>query len=471
MKFTDAFIRGRQTEKRLEDVTEGDGFGVRFYATGGKVFFFKYTFDGKRRFLNLGSYDPEFKTVGENGKEVKSLAYHRQKFTEAKNKLNKGIDPLQEKDATDIERKIIPFMTDHCSEYIERHAKKNKKSWENDEYLINKELLPSWGKRKISDITSRDIVLLLDKVVDRGAPVSANRIYALISKIFSFAIDRRSLEENPCKDVKRPTTEKPKTRRLSDDEIKTFWAALDGKNIQIREQTRNVYRLMFLTAQRPGEVIGMHESEIDGHWWTLPPSRTKNGKYHRVYLTDTVLGILGDYKGRGYIFPAGRGATGHATENSLSFALRRNIKGQSVGKDKIKRRKGEDYKRGAYKTEKPLSENPNRIGVETFSPHDIRRTIATMMASCKVPFESRERVLNHSLSKMDDTYNLHDFDEEKKEAMEEIELKINCILSGSEYRNKKQREDDQKAAVSKQAAESKQNNVVDFQAARLRKAA
>ena len=71
-------------------------------------------------------------------------------------------------------------------------------------------------------------------------------------------------------------------------------------------------KLILVTAQRPGEVIGMHSSEIDGRWWTIPAERAKNGKTHRVYLTDTAVDLIGplkvadektgDEKPKGFIF-------------------------------------------------------------------------------------------------------------------------------------------------------------------------
>lgn len=430
-KFTDAKIRNLTTEKESHCFLEGDGFGIRVYKTGGKVFFYQYVFDGKRRCLNLGKYDSNFETIGQDGKTIKSLAYHRNKYAEARNEVAKGNDPLGAKETAKTERKRMPLVKDFCTdEYLVKYAKKKKKSWQFDEKIIDKEIIPAWGKRKMSDIRDRDIKVFLDAIVERGAPAYANRIRSLVHMIFSFAVDEYVIKDNPCAKVKKPAEEKARTRYLSEVEIKAFWAALDGEEVKIGQQTRDALQIILLTAQRPGEVVGMHEKEIAGHWWTLPPERTKNKKEHRVYLSDTALEIIGDCKGRGYIFPAGRGADGHMTENALSFALRRNIKGQGITKDKVNRRKGENYKRGPYKTEAPASDN--KIGVEMFSPHDLRRTAATLMAAIKVPFESRERVLNHSLSKLDGTYNQHDFDDEKQMAMESLERKIVSITAGIE---------------------------------------
>jgi len=430
MKFTDPYVRNLKTDKRMEDITEGDGFGVRVYGTGGRVFFFLYKFDGKRRFLNLGHYDPEFETTGPDGKKIGSLAYHRQKYIEAKNKLAKGVDPLGEKEQAKTERKQTPTVADFIAkEYIEKSAKKKLKRWEDVERALRVEVIPRWGRRKLSDITRRDIILLRDEIAVR-APIMANRVLAYVSGMFTYAIDQEAIKASPYANIKRAVKESSRERALAIEEVKQLWRALDGDGVLMSSETRNILKLILLTAQRPGEVAGMHTKELDGHWWTIPGSRTKNGKTHRVYLTDTALSLIGDTN-RGAIFATDRGVKESITVNALSFAIRRNIEGKSVRTDKVKRRKGEGYKRGPYNS-KPLPEKPNRIGIEIFCPQDLRRSAATLMAAEKVPYETRERVLNHTMGKLDDTYNLHDYDDEKQMAMETLERKICSILTGVE---------------------------------------
>ena len=88
-------------------------------------------------------------------------------------------------------------------------------------------------------------------------------------------------------------------------------------------------------------------------------------------------------------------------------------------------------KRGPYK--KKVVDTPaekNRIGIEPFTPHDLRRTATTLMAKAKVLREYRERVLNHTLEKLDATYNQHDYDEIKQTALETLERKIQSIITG-----------------------------------------
>ena len=184
-------------------------------------------------------------------------------------------------------------------------------------------------------------------------------------------------------------------------------------------------KLILVTGQRPGEVSGMHAKEINGSWWTIPKERTKTGNTHRVYLTELAFNLIGDLKDRTFIFPSptnigkrlasaseGDNQDKPIGEKSMACALRRNIKGQTYRRTVTKR------------TNKALPENPNRLGVDHFTPHDLRRTATTLMASCGVLHEHRERVSSHSLGKMDKVYNQHDYDAEKERALEALSGKI-----------------------------------------------
>lgn len=418
--FTDTMIRKLKPEEKKYIRGEGNGFSIRVMPSGVKTWLYVYSIDGKRREMNLGPY-PDI-----------SLSVARDKFDAAKKLVVKGIDPLAIAESQKEERRKAPTVTDLCDEYLKKHAKKNKKSWEQDEAYINREIIPVWGKRKAADIRKRDLTLLLEEIIERGSPVTSNRVRALIQKMFNFAVERDILEYNPCSAVKPMHKEKPKERNLSEDEILTLWQNLEKPDVIMSQNLKRALKLILVTAQRPGEVTGMHRKEIHGHWWTIPSERSKNGKAHRVYLTKIALELIGDKKG--FIFESPKTDKNDnpqpIDEKGLARALRRNIKGENYLQDKVKRRKGKEYVRGAYKA-KPLPEEPNRLGVEHFTPHDLRRTATSLMAAAKVIREHRERVLNHTLERMDGTYNQHDYDDEKKLALETLERKLNAIITGN----------------------------------------
>lgn len=409
-------------------VREGKGFSIRIFPSGIKTWYFIYTFDGRKRYMPLGNY-PEVK-----------IEDARVKYGDAWKLLKNGTDPASHAKHAKDERSKSPTVEYVATEYLEKYAKKQKKSWPEDERMLNKDVLPGWGKTKAVDIKKRDVIVLLEKVTNRSAPIMANRLYALIKKMFNFAIEDGLLESSPCLMIKRPCKETARDRALSNDEIRTLWSNIDKKDIIMTSDIKKAIKLILVTGQRPGEVVGMHSKEIKDRWWTIPRERTKTDRAHRVYLTDLAVGLIGDIKGRGFIFPSPRNTDDstakkikikkktidtaiekkvdtHIGEKALTCALRRNIKGQAY-RHKIKQ-----------KALKALPENPNRLGLEHFTPHDLRRTATTLMAQCGVIHEHRERVASHSMGKMDKTYNQHDFDNEKQKALEILSDKISEIIT------------------------------------------
>jgi len=429
-KFIVKFIDGLKSKSKEYWEREGKGFCIRVYPTGIKAWYYIYTFEGRKRYMLLGNY-PEV-----------SIDNARERYNGAWTLLKNGKDPSAQAAEAKDERRRAATIEYLANEYLEKHAKKKKKSWREDERILNKDVLPAWGKIKAVDIKRRDIALLLEKVSDRNAPIMANRLYALLKTLFNFAIDEEILEESPCSTISRPHDEIPRDRALSHDEIRTFWNNLNKPEIIMSSDIKTALKLILVTGQRPGEVIGMHSSEIKGRWWTIPRTRTKNNRKHAVYLTDLALNLIGDIKGRSYIFPSPRNtaikakqkskrATNkvlnnvepeviidtHMGEKALDCALSRNIKGRSYRK-KVKR-----------KSNKPLPVDPNRLELEHFTPHDLRHTSVTLMSQAGVIHEHRERVINHSIGKMDTTYNQDEHAIAKQKALEALASKLLNIVT------------------------------------------
>lgn len=391
-KFTDVGVRNMKTDKRLEDRLEGDGFGVRVYATGAKVFYYAYSFGGKRRFLTLGKYP----TV--------SLADARKRHTAAKRKIDKGIDPLLEQDVARIERTRTPFVADFVQEYIDRYAKVQNRGWVEIERALKAEIVPRWGKRKITDIKRRDLVVILDEIADRGAPVMANRVLAYTRKMFSYAVQRDVLEANPFMGMNRPSKETSRERALSATEIKTLWTNLESAKMS--DSIRRALKLILVTAQRPGEVIGIHRNEIDGSWWTIPAERAKNGQSHRVYLTPLALELMGDKEGHVFESPAHPGKSYEV--RTLTHSIKDNL------------------------PHVPESKVEDRLGIAHFTPHDLRRTAATHMAEMGVSGDIIDRVQNHVTRQkqgVGHVYNRYSYDREKQQALESWERRLLGIVT------------------------------------------
>lgn len=406
MQFTDRYLKSLKGEDKPKDIREGRGFGLRVFPSGEKTFFFRYHFEGKKRYMNLGRY-PHI-----------SLKDARECHANAVKLLEKGIDPIQAKEDEAAQRRQMPTIQELYEEYMNRHSRPNKKerTWKEDERNFKKDILPYWKSRKADSITRRDVTILLDRILDRGALVAANNTFERVRQLFNFAVERGTLEHTPCYKMKAPTPKIPRDRHLSEAEIKSFWKNLESAGMT--DEIRRALKLILLTGQRPGEVIGLSSQEINDRWWTIPAERSKNGKPHTIYLTDLAIELIGEKQG--FIFESPRPLKPveengvpkpkPMDENALARAVRNNCPNniEAPSEEQVK----------------------NKLGVDFFRPHDLRRTCATNLAALGFTDEIIDAVLNHVKKGVIRTYNLHRYDREKQLALEAWEQKLKGIVTG-----------------------------------------
>ena len=397
--FTDLFVASLKPCGKVTDCREGGshGFGVRILPNGTKKFFYVFNIDGKRRFLNLGVYRDNLHKSGV------TLAEARKKYVKARSEVLRGVDPSLEKERLKTERSRTPFVADFVSEYIEKYAKQKTRGWKETERVLQKEILPRWGKRKITDVKKRDLVLLLDEIKERGANVMANRTLAYVRGMFSYAVERDVLDANPFLGMKMPSEECSREHVLTPAEIKTLWSNL--QHASMSDSVRNALKMILITGQRPGEVIGMHSREVDGRWWTIPVARSKNRQAHRVYLSDAALDVINGKEG--YFFNSSIKDDKAVEVRTLTSSIKRNL------------------------PHSPASQVVDKLKVRHFVPHDLRRTAATLLAELGVPGDIIDRVQNHITKQkagVAHIYNRYSYDKEKQSALEALSKKLHEIV-------------------------------------------
>ncbi len=397
MQFTEKYIQALKSKSARYDVREksGDGFAIRVSPSGEKSWVIFYFFEGKKRRMTLGSYP------------VLPLAEARKRHRKAVEMLAHNKDPGLTKQREKQEAKLASNVKDLITEYIEKWAKPRKRSWQEDERILNKDVLPALGKHKARNVTKRDIILLLDKIKERNAPIAANRTLACVRRMFNFAIERDIIAANPCATIKAPAKENQRDRCLSELEIKNFWHGLD--NASMAEATKLALKLQLVTAQRKGEIINAEWSEIDltAGWWTIPAAKAKNGRPHRVPLSKLALQLLEQIKQLSidsqWLFPSPRHDK-PITGPSIDHAVRRSLE--------------------AFKEVKP------------FTPHDLRRTAASHMTAMQISRLVASKLLNHVESSVTAVYDRHTYDSEKQQALELWEEKLRGIINGTTTLNK-----------------------------------
>ena len=419
--FTDMMIRKLKPEEKKYHRSEGNGFTIRVLTSGGKRWLYIYNFEGKRREMPLGNY-PEV-----------TLEEARVRFGEAMKKVKSARDPMAEQEVEAEARRTAPTMKNLCEEYIERHAKRFKKAWEEDLRILTHDVIPAWGSRKAAAVLKRDVINLLEGIIDRGSPGMANNTFQVIRKMFNFAVERDILSFSPCNGLKLPAPKQSRDRVLSEREIAAFWQNLDA--CAISNGMKIALKLVLVTAQRPGEVIGLHTSEMGDGWWSIPAERAKNGKAHRVPLSPLASELIEQaikeikksqeipqcQEYSGFIFPAprvnkDRPMAGHA----MSIAIARGLAWPVT-----------DLQGKALFTADGKPATENRLGVEKFTPHDLRRTAATRMAEAGEMDEVIDAILNHAKQGVIKVYNKYRYDKEKRAALESWSRKLHSIITGS----------------------------------------
>lgn len=447
--LSDKYIQAQHPKEKEYTCREKGGFGIRVLPSGRKVFFYMYRVDGQRRFLNLGTYKDK------NHSDGVKLATAREEYDAERAKVKalkagraEGADPVavkKEKRAEREESREAHTITELAEEYLTRHAKKFKRSWEEDERILNRDVLPVWGKRKAADVTKRDINLLLEKIVDRGAPAMANNTFKIIRRMLNYAVEKDILPYSPATGIKLPSPKVERERALSAPEVKTLWNNLEKSNMS--GEVRRALKLILITAQRPNEVIGMQADEISDRWWIIPSKRAKNGKAHRVYLSDMALELIdglettdpetGEKKRKTYIFPCPHKKKDQSiSRHALSRAIINNCPSGCVLDCDV----CEDVE---CKADKKKLWEKNLLGVAHFTPHDLRRTAATFMAQAGELDEVIDAVLNHVKQGVIKVYNLYRYDKEKQAALIKWERRLKLLISdkvpGNRASNKSRR--------------------------------
>lgn len=385
VNLTDRKIKSiKPTRARVEYLDKTvPGLALRVTPNGSKTWTVRYRHRGRLRRMTLGNTN------------AVTLATARERVRDLLSKASQGADPATEKQ----DGRTAETITDLANLYIEKHAKPKKRSWKADRNLLDHKVLPTWRHRAIADITRADVRLLVEGVAEAGAPVVANRVAALLSKVFAFALDRDLVAASPAIRIPRPGQETQRDRVLTEDELRALWTAFE----RLDPAMQAFYKLRLLTAQRGGEVAGMRWPDVDleAGWWTIPATSAKNKLAHRVPINRTAGAIL---------------ATLLATaDEDAVYVL--GAKARRPGQGARGRRQ--------------QSEAAATFGIDDFRGHDLRRTAASMMASGGIPRLTISKILNHVERSITAVYDRHSYDAEKAAALTWWDVKLAGILKNN----------------------------------------
>jgi integrase len=341
-------------------------------------------------------------------------------------RIKAGADPSAERKAERLERQatkaraeaieagdLVPGTVAELAHRYLKTAKKRMKARgfaEVERHIAH--IVAAWGARELSSIRRRDVIALIEARRDEAAEagrhveearrgiVPAARLLAALSGLLNYAVTRDEMQANPARGIPRADLglkETPRDRVLSEAEIRALWPALQA----IGPVYGAAYRLILLTALRPGEVLALRwedvQSDAHGRFIHLRGEATKESEARRVPLSAAARAELEAVRALNFDSPfvfASGGDAGFI--RWLSNPTRRIVESSGV----------------------------------TFHPHDLRRTARTLLASLGVRHEVAERLLGHAVgSAVSRVYDRHSYDAEQQAAAERLGEKVASIVA------------------------------------------
>jgi integrase len=266
------------------------GFGLRWRAGGDRTWVFQFRVGARGRRMTLGKCS----ALSASAARATAVKLY------ARTKL--GEDPAATK--TKAATALAETFLDGAGVYLKRQAERLRPR---SLIEIRRHLLVQakpLHRLPLAEIDRRAVSKLVSAIADEAGPVAANRVGSTIAAMFAFMIREGWIDANPAATLnKRPET--PRSRVLTDDEIRKIWAATSGT-----DQHASIIRLLLLTGCRREEIGGLRWSEIDFDkaLIVLPPERTKTKREHLVPLSAMAIEIIEAQprrEGRDYVFGDG----------------------------------------------------------------------------------------------------------------------------------------------------------------------
>ncbi|MGW8309861.1 MAG: tyrosine-type recombinase/integrase [Thiogranum sp.] len=362
--------------------------GLRIYIQSGGIATWFYRFRSLTRKGPDGK--PTLDTVKLGIYPAVELAEARMKWREMKSARGMGKDPK-----APATQKAPITVAELVDAYINGYAKRMKKSWRNDDRILEKDILPRVGGQPAA-LSRNGAKEVLAEVADRGDQ-AASQLLAVCRKTWNYGIEEGYVRLNPfqrlkiingvvmASDTKVKRTKKPK-EYLDDLALQSLLRWMPASEIPL--QAQQMVRLQLLTACRPGEICGAEWCEIDfaRNTWTIPPEKHKAERGHIVMLSEQSVHLLQELKQTAagdYVFPS-----------------RQDV------------REPCRYEWYHHQWKRYVEAGP----VKYVTPHALRHSVITGLAALRCPSEVCTRIAGHAATGVTETvYTHHQRNEEAAE--------------------------------------------------------
>jgi integrase len=363
--INDKFIKALETPQNAPHKIYWDskttGFGVRITKSGAVSFVLRYVLNGRERKYTMGDYPTH------------SVLSARELAIKLKGEVTKGFDPL--------EKRITDYNAYTLNELIAEYLQKMKGKLRESTLVMygkihKKHIIHALGKQKINIIKRREIEVLHNNLNE--TPYIANRVLAMLSVIFGYAINHGMITQNPCIGIKKYTEEK-RERYLAKNEIEGILNALHSSPYLMEVCA---IKLLLLTGSRKSEVLQAkwEQFNFDERIWLKPSTSTKQKRPSLIPLNTFAIEILLEMKA-------------------------------NIGKQNGEVISTNQHLFWNTKTKKPLGDIKRfwatlckTANIQNLHMHDLRHTFASILANNGIDLHQTGKLLGHSNSRTTERY-------------------------------------------------------------------
>jgi integrase len=399
--LTDTALKNLKPKGSLYKVADRDGMYVTVSPAGTVTFRYDYRLNGRRETLTIGRYGPD----------GLSLARARERCLEARRAVVDGRSPSQEKQRQ--KRRLAEAKT--FGEFTVRWAAEARMADSTRSMrksILDRDILPVFQNRLLTEITADDLRDLCNKVKARGAPATAIHVRDIVKQVYGFAILHGEKVANPADDVGPSSiaTFVPKDRALSPSEIRIALSQMEY--VASYPTIKLGLRLILLTLVRKSELIHATWDEVDFEkaLWSIPKERMKASKAHNIYLSQQALDIMVALRtcagGSRYLIPSRYDA-----DKSMSNATLNRVTQLIVERAKA-----------------------NNLPLEPFTVHDLRRTGSTILNELGFNSDWIEKCLAHEDGRSSrGVYNKAEYAEQRRHMLQEWADMIDAWAAGRSH--------------------------------------
>jgi integrase len=291
-----------------------------------------------------------------------SLERARDRANELTSAARAGRDLIAEEEASRAAAASRLTLGELVDLYVRRRVTGRLRTAKEIESRLKRALSPILH-RHADDIRRRDIRELLDAAADQGIEREAEKRRQTVGAMFRWALSQDIVETDATAGLKAYDPGTPRDRVLTVDEIKTLWQWLDSPALPL--DPADIMKLELLTGARCGEISGLRGEEVnrDGWTWMLPATRSKNKRQRVTPLVGLARQIIEARLSTVQTGPLFTAETGTV------------LTAAHVGHYLLRRR--------------------DRLPIDKFTTHDLRRTVATMLAEMGVTLDLVAAVVGH----------------------------------------------------------------------------